>query len=160
MLTDCRAKLARTSAASSISTSMVWQPSSIIIGLGGVGIGSSITFSTGVASLSGVGDRLVYLHTELNLVRFLPFPAIVPSSSAKGSSSNKDPYEVLARLTNAGDEKMPSSSFFADSEWSIPLVPFVPFVGKMNSGIASGSIEAIGSSDSAGGWSRSMVTES
>lgn len=77
-------------------------------------------------SASGVGERLAYFQTELNLVLFLPFPGTVPSSSAKGSSSKRDPYDVLDRLTNAGDEKTPSSAV----SWSIRVgAPFIVGIG-------------------------------
>jgi hypothetical protein len=78
--------------------------------------------SSSDASASGLGDRLLYLHAELNLVLFLPFPRTVPSSSANGSNSKRDPYDVLARLVKAGEEYS-SSSF--DSVENSPDVPFI-----------------------------------
>lgn len=108
-------------------------------------------------STSGLGERLWYFHVELNLVLFLPFPRMEPSSSANGSYSlsNREPYDILARLVNAGEDHSSPS--------------FVPRLGRFEMlsvvyGDAYGDVAAsgdgirswVGASGSAAGWSISI----
>ena len=107
---------------------------------------------TSASSASGVGERLVYLQVELSLVLFLPLPGTEPSSSANGSISKRDPYDVLARLMNAGEDH------------SSPI--FVPIAGRFADGVLVCRLDGSGSGvgaragavagSSGAGWSRSI----
>lgn len=55
---------------------------------------------------------LSIVHVLLSLVRFLPLPFTEPSASSKPSSQS-EPYEVRARLMNAGEENSSSASFIS-----------------------------------------------
>ncbi|EHK96262.1 putative Cutinase gene palindrome-binding protein [Glarea lozoyensis 74030] len=89
-----------------------------MIGLGGVAIGSSVTFSIGVGSLSGEGDRLfhpprqkdrsrTWIHRDAGAARFGESSAIgmwvVDSKLAPGASSNAG---IATKTVNGNDTSM------------------------------------------------------